>query len=221
MTPAALLHERPPRLMFAEQPESLHLRGPAASKWDGDEKGPAPFLSKPGLRGRLWGGARHGEGSLRSFSARAIGAVRCRSVPATAWTLQQGSKHAALDSFCLMPACEHRRGQAWNLVVRGATTDMELSDVRTNTSILGNPSAICPVTASKSHNSMPGVKPRMKVQVLCPVAKKQPCNEKANTSGANTAGEIRTIEMLGGGIPRTKAGSPYTSRLIYASDTGR
>ena len=57
--------------------------------------------------------------------------------------------HAALDSFCLMPACEHCRGQAWNLVVRGATTDMELSDVRTNTSILGNPSAICPVTAFK------------------------------------------------------------------------
>ena len=60
MAPVALPHERPDRLRFAEAShgkpratESLHLRGPAASKWDGDEKAPAPFLSKPGLRAPL------------------------------------------------------------------------------------------------------------------------------------------------------------------------
>ena len=138
-------------------------------------------------------------------------------MPATAWTLPQGLKHAALDSFCLMPACEDCRGQAWNLVVRGATTDMELSDVRTNTSILGNPSAICPVTAFKKPQFNAGGKTADEgggsVRRLLSVALLQTTtlptlpNEVHDLTHLVTfsAGlSYATIEMLGG-IPRTKA----------------
>ena len=36
-----------------------------------------------------------------------------------------------------MPACEHCRGQAWNLVVRGAT-GMELSELKTTNKLCSN-----------------------------------------------------------------------------------
>ena len=77
MTPAALLHERPPRLMFAEQPESLHLRGPAASKLDADEKGPAPFLSKPGIKTARGGLSALVQCACYQVCALSLGASHC------------------------------------------------------------------------------------------------------------------------------------------------